>query len=340
MKHIAYILLAATLSGCYTEFSPEISTEPVLCLNSLITAGEPISVDVTHTTRYTEGWNPDCKVDDAVITVYADGRECPDGYLPREGDHIKIHVHSDRYGDAEAEVSVPVAVEPGEITVHGHVEEAGIWDNTWPGALEKIAYMRFNLVLDIPLRDRAATVDYYHYGAVDYHGGGSGDDGEMPGPYFSLGELDTETEPIFSEHIDAFESAMGSSAYGFTFFSDRQFQGDVYTLHPSYRGSYFSIYFTDEEELKEDAAYDWGIDVQISVISPSYYNWLNYVWQSDMGFIGDLTEIGFADPIWGYSNVSTGAGVVAARAVSNRRVPLKEFLKSGLQGSYPAGVID
>ena len=34
------------------------------------------------------------------------------------------------------------------------------------------------------------------------------------------------------------------------------------------------------------------------------------------GITGDLSDIGLAESKWGYSNVSTGAGVVAAPAVS------------------------
>ena len=41
-----------------------------------------------------------------------------------------------------------------------------------------------------------------------------------------------------------------------------------------------------------------------------------------------MADIGFADPTWGYSNVSTGAGVVAAQSTTSVTIDLTEFLKT------------
>lgn len=48
LRYIIPILSVFLLTGCYEDFNPEIDTKPVLCLNSLITAGKPIEVDITH----------------------------------------------------------------------------------------------------------------------------------------------------------------------------------------------------------------------------------------------------------------------------------------------------
>lgn len=63
-------------------------------------------------------------------------------------------------------------------------------------------------------------------------------------------------------------------------------------------------------------------------MSRSYYDRALYVWQRDNGIIGDLGDFGFAEPLAAYSNVSTGAGVVAARSFSTYTLSLKDFLKS------------
>ena len=63
-------------------------------------------------------------------------------------------------------------------------------------------------------------------------------------------------------------------------------------------------------------------------MSQSYYNWAVYRWNVDEGITGDLSDIGLAESKWGYSNVSTGAGVVAAQSFSKATVNLKEFLKT------------
>lgn len=49
-----------------------------------------------------------------------------------------------------------------------------------------------------------------------------------------------------------------------------------------------------------------------------------------LGILGDLSDIGLAESKWGYSNVSTGAGVVAAQSSSKFTIDLKEFLKTTL----------
>ena len=44
LKHGFIVFLPPVFIGCTETFDPGISSESVLCLNSLITAGEPVSV--------------------------------------------------------------------------------------------------------------------------------------------------------------------------------------------------------------------------------------------------------------------------------------------------------
>lgn len=75
---------------------------------------------------------------------------------------------------------------------------------------------------------------------------------------------------------------------------------------------------------------DCGVILYLKAISESYYNMVLYHWNTDHGIIGDLSDIGLAESKWGYSNVSSGAGVVTAENVSYLRINLKEFLNSEL----------
>lgn len=72
------------------------------------------------------------------------------------------------------------------------------------------------------------------------------------------------------------------------------------------------------------------MNLYLTTVSKSYYNWAVYKWNVDEGITGDLSDIGLAESKWGYSNVSSGAGVVAAQASSKFTIDLKEFLKKTL----------
>ena len=51
------------------------------------------------------------------------------------------------------------------------------------------------------------------------------------------------------------------------------------------------------------------------------------------GTLTDLGDVGFGEPLWAYSNVSTGAGVVAAQTVTTSTIDLTDFIKQTIQNS-------
>ena len=111
LRYILASLLMLSLTGCYEDFDPTVDTRPVLCINSLITAGEPIEVEVSHTWVYNDKAAAlDHSVDDAEVDIFANGRLVRPDYIPREGDEIHIAAHSAKYGMAEATVTVPIAM--------------------------------------------------------------------------------------------------------------------------------------------------------------------------------------------------------------------------------------
>lgn len=318
------MLLAVLSTGCYEDFAPEIDTQPVLAINSLITAGQPIVAEVTHTWVYSEGWTNavDYTVDDAVVSIYANDAVVDGDYLAREGDKIRIVAESKKYGSAWAEVAVPYAVAEPDLEYSATLVSDWRQNDNWAMNSD----VRFNVDISLSLSDNPATADYYKlsYGTfVNINFGTDGAFIDSPVDFYP-GTFDEKIEPIFSEHISVFESMMGSDAYRFTYFTDRQFSGKSYTLHLRFTDARYNV----RNPVYDESLLDCGYVLELQTISPSLYNWANYMWQTDNGVTGDIIDLGFGDPIWGYSNVSTGAGVVAARATSSVRVNLKDFLKS------------
>lgn len=327
LKHIAAIALAICATGCYEDFYPKIDTEPVLCINSLITAGEPIEVELSHSWVYNDnkGFH---YVDDAVVTIYANDQPTDDDYLPAQGDVIRIVAESKKYGRAEATVTVPVAI---PIT---KAEVTPTTVSTWRDEGQAMTeYLNFNMRVALHIDDDGRTEDFFRLdygcetptGYEDYEDIFSGSHQSYTTLY--MGDFEYEAEPIFKEHVGVFESVFGDSEEAFMLFSDKQFSGKDYTLNLQFHNCLFSV---TAPEYDTDL-YDAQLIFSLVSISRSYYDRLIYLWQRDSGALGDLGDLGFAQPMWGYSNVSTGAGVVAARSTYTVTLPLKDYIQSALQ---------
>ena len=321
LRYIIPILSVFLLTGCYEDFNPEIDTKPVLCLNSLIKAGEPIEVDVTHTWMFNdEKSERNHDVKDAVVTILVNERIVGSDYLPKEGDKIRIVAESPTYGTATAEVVVPYPTPIGKVRVSPVVK------NIWKGEddffhYDMFADITFNLNVEMDVNDPEGIDNYYHFG---YNWFGADTDGS---PTLSIGQFEYNSEPIFKEHIGVFETVMGNDEdTQFVFFSDRQFSGKTYTLHLNFSDNYFHVKSQEYDESRLEC----GVNLYLTTVSKSYYNWAVYKWNVDEGIMGDLSDIGLAESKWGYSNVSTGAGVVAAQSSSKYTIDLKEFLKTTL----------
>lgn len=315
LKNLYTLIFVALLMGCSEEVTLDIDPKPVLCLNSMVKVGEPIEIAVTHTWLYTdeEAWKNHA-VKDAMVSIYANGAPVVADYLPREGDTIRIVAESKAYGNAEAEVVVPVSVPIASLKWDAQISHVSETDRD----LEYYINMQGNLTINDP----AAPMNYYEFSYKAFPWG-VGDDG-WPIDRFRPGTFYAEAEPIFSEHIG--EIDMGIGPDGFSFFTDRQFSGKSYTLNLIFRDMTLTI---DNNDLSEDML-DCGLVVTLNSISQSLYNWNCYMWNLRNGSIMDLGEFGFADPVWGYSNVSTGAGVVAALSSRSDTIRLKDFLQQNI----------
>ncbi len=337
------LVTIAVFGSCMEDFEPESGEGSVLCLNAMITAGEPVALSVTHTWRYSKPV-VDPTVGDADVELYVDGKfvEClvygetvePDessgnnsrfayisNYLPRIGDRLEFKARSDRYGEAMAKVTVPQV--PVLDKVIPEIDLTNVWfsDNE-DGSYAIDLRFRLNVILDISDVDPADN-----YFVFDWASGFLDDEIEPEtGLNFSLGNLNYDAEPLFSEHISTFESIMGSDAWGFSVFSDRRFAGKNYKLKARYDDCIYYIWtgYMSPDEL--EARLHPTVVVSVDNISKSYYDWLIYDWHVDNGFTGSMSDIGFADAIIANSNVSTGAGVVAARARTTHTIDLNDFI--------------
>lgn len=324
LKSVIIAAISIVATSCYQDFTPDIDVNPVLSINSLITAGEPIKVAVGHTWLYTDYSQNGHYVEDASVVVKVNGQVVDSSYLPLPGDKIEISASHPEYGEATAAVTVPQLPSASVEGLRANL------DSYWAGGpegYEMLCMLDFTVKADIKVHDNGAGPDYY---AIGYASQGperrSGllysRDQPIEVSFFG-GVLDCDAEPIFGEHIEAFEAMMASEDTGFAFFTDRQFPGGDYTMHLKFdNGSYYvNLAGWDEEAL------DCAIIVSVHSVSESYYSQARFEWQDMNSYLGDLSDLGLSEPIWGYSNVSTGAGVVAAQSISYLRLPMAEFLR-------------
>lgn len=326
IRYLAAVLSATFLTGCYETFNPEIDTKPVLCINSLITAGMPIDINISHTWVFNDtASEKNHEVSDAVVSIIANGQIKELDYIPQEGDEIQIKAQSATYGEASADVTVPYSAPVGQIKVMPIVTSIRKdidYNNI------SFAEIRFNLKIEIDVIDPPGADNYYKCGYYSFYNSTQDDEyQDSEDAWLHIGELDYDSEPIFKEHVGVFETIMGNGEdTSFLFFTDRQFSGSTYTLHLNFFDNVFYI----KTDKYDESLLECGLDINLNTVSGSYYNWAVYKWNISEGINGELSDIGLSNPIWGYSNVSTGAGVVAAMTENGYTINLKDFILQAL----------
>ena len=335
LKKMIITALPLLLTGCREDIEPIIDTKPVLCLNSLITAGEPIEVSVTHTWTLTDTiGEKNHSVRDAEIHIYANGDLVGEDYIAQEGDNIRIEAHSNTYGAALAEVTVPVATSITEINYNPTIKNYWYADNgEWGLSLD----LTFDISATISIPNDPRSNQFYILGFTKFSPADEEDSETyanfvatdklrrivtMPSDvHFYEGSINLK-DPFFSEFIGAFDAIMDWADTSATFFSNYQFEGTKQDLHLDFQDCSFRINQWDGNPELMNCGYIFTL----YSISESYIKWLNYRWQSNQSIIGEIIDFGLAEPIWGYSNVSTGAGVVAAQSSATATLNLKKFL--------------
>ncbi|MDE6242588.1 MAG: DUF4249 domain-containing protein [Muribaculaceae bacterium] len=342
------LTVAAGLTSCYTTFEPDLPSTPVLCMNSQIRPGEEIPLMLTRTWLWTEGdeKNLNIFVTDAEVRLIVNGefRENlspsvtgngydPDHflyeeykcfkstYVPKSGDRIRLEATSREYGEAWAETKVPYPVPVDRVVPD--VKECVAVGNTsqLPVTTEPITFdMNFDLMLYFT--DPDVRGNYYDL-VVSYSQYQNDEDCYS---YLSTLWVDFTKEPLFTEHISALESALTDNN-GYSIFSDRQINGKTYPLRINFPITTF--YYSNP--LNQQWPKDYGIVLTLRHIDEDYYKHVISVWQANTGIVGALGGVGLASPAFAYSNVSTGAGIVAAYAESEITIPLIDIVEAAKQ---------
>ena len=329
LKYSLYFIISLILTGCYETFTPDIEGKPVLCINSLIKAGEPIEIKISHTWIYSDlEAMKNHEVDDAEVTIYANDVIENYNYIPKEGDRIKIFAESKKYGFAEVETTVPYASKIKVVDYDFEILSQNIYSDE---QYSINIFLYFNLLVKLEITDISEFEDYYHLSYKTFYLADPITDDNLKDPdyfndihlFYTSGYLDYDAEPIFFENMEEFNSIYGSPE-GFDFFTDKSFNGNSYTLNLLFRGCKYQL----QTKNWDPEFLDCGEWITLHSVSKSYYDWEFYDQQIDSGILNDITEWGFSDPIWGYSNVSTGAGVVAAEASTHIILNLKDSLEN------------
>ena len=367
LRHLIFLILPMLLlGGCYTDFDFDDRSDPVVCLNSDITAGDTIRVQVTRTWTLSEGnpylsqeFYPDIK--DADVSLYVNGTFVEKmrrgfyyqvysitmygfllygyvaDYIPKSGDEICIVADTPLYGSARGEVTVPYPVEIDSV----NTKVVGFSENIRTPDQSGLFDRQYSMVLDIyaSFTDPASTTDYYKLDASwqpyiimsDSEPSVSTpeENHNYPIAHISYGtQIDFSGEPLLTEHVSALESIFSDTS-GYTVFSDRQISGRSYPLHIMIKKLDVSL----STPLDQPAYDDLNINVILSRVSPSYYRHVMSMWAANDGLSGGLGNFGLSDPVFPASNVSTGAGVIAAKAPYTFRINLRDIIREQLSAA-------
>ena len=84
------------------------------------------------------------------------------------------------------------------------------------------------------------------------------------------------------------------------------------------------FYYKNPSDLEGPKEY--GVVITLRHINEAYYKHVISVWEANDALVGSLGGVGLANPVYPYSNVSTGAGVVATYGVSKVTIPFVDVI--------------
>lgn len=342
IRYIIFLFLTIMLTGCFTDFEPDLESKPVVCINANAIVGEELIIRVTHTWRWSAQDrfdNMDIKDADVILYVNDMKLDKPEysewdvefpyyypwkptdsgfktGYIPKSGDKIRIVAHSKDYGDAEGEVTVPDPVSIDYVKIKSKIDPPEeYFDPYYNGNITKY---KGNSSLEIFFTDPADVTNYYMVkcGLAGAYDSTIWEDFRAS----TYAQINYSSEPLFTEHVSSLESAV-SDSYGYTIFSDRMISGKTYPVHIRVENISYPVLGKDDFESNQSY-----ISFTLNSLSDSYYRHVISVWESNDGINGVLGDVGLADPVWECSNVSTGAGVISAVAPSTIQIPMSSIV--------------
>lgn len=352
-KYLLPFLFCVIVTGCYSDFEPDIKSTPVVCMNTLITEGEKIIVSVTRTWRWSEGDvnnfyeedGIDLGIYNAEVKLFVNGeyketlklktyehinpyyttypwvssgnggnyKAYEADYIPVAGDLIRLEAKSEQYGEAFGEVVIPQSVEIKNVNYEVNQFQLSEYEET--------SIYHFNLNATVRFTDPDSTVDYYMFktSSSGYNFQHNDEEGLRWGNYVMF--YDRSDEPLFTEHVSALDHIF-SDTFGYSFFTDRQISGKTYPLHVYLE----NVTYTISDPFNDPSVRDGYLKFVLYSISKSYYDHVISVWVENDAIIGSLGSIGLGEPVFSSSNVSTGAGVIAAASKYEYILPLNPII--------------
>lgn len=299
---ICVFLLSLGLSSCTTDIEPNVDMDEVLVINMLAEAGQPITASVTHSWPF-DAKPKDVAVSDAKVVLTLNGssstrmtfdpesKKFVSEVVPQEGDEVEVSVVSANYGNASGRSVVPKSVKIEDLTYTYFVEKDELCTTILP--------------------DGNGGHIIYHPDVYRFDFSLKFSDPSDEENYYLLDGASESFDPILNENSTALD-AVFTRNNEFIVFSDRTFQGDGYDL--KFRISVWEYTPTGVSTIR------------LYSISKEYYQYLISLHKKYDGVNGTLEEIGVAEPLRIYSNVSSGAGIVGAQSVDMRVIDFSSIV--------------
>lgn len=324
MKHIhictSLLIAGLALTSCYREVELDNYRDnqaDLLTLNSLICAGEPIKASATATFFFSDEHNKRQNIPGLTIALAINGEQkgtltynaatgmYETGTTARPGDAVTLSTTYKNAGITCTDtVPAPVQIEDIDITVSG------------PVAIYTPA--DYILTYHITFSDPAGAGNHYflQYDADDQHHD------------YHMGERDFTHELVFQKLANLVHSTLpGWKPYspdGLPF-TDDGIDGATHTLQVReiLQGNNGNPYQSDPA-----TADNIRRRISLHTISKAYFDYLFTILLNqtdDRGLEGGMIDIGIADPIKVYSNITGGTGILGCHTLSSRTVDVLQY---------------
>lgn len=323
-----WVLLSFLLSGCEKEINLEsMRPDPKLVLNCLAIQGDTLSVELSRTWFYADNNVQDIFVSGADVKLYVNDvfreslaetvvkYENPDvdavlykssSYMPAAGDRIRLTASREGFKTIEAvtEVPRPCSVSDFEFEQESVRDTSMWWDDPYIHLSQKN-------IFSFTLHDEPGEENYY---LIYFRRGDAwGKKDSLRYSWFSFCP-DYKSEPVFAVQHSALDQIFGYDnigGYNGLAFSDELFDGRSYRFKISWEISRSYTLSTDYNPYRYRC--------YLYSVSRSYYNYMKTLNElRESGFVGDLADIGFAEPVRIYSNVVGGTGVLGGGCLEFR----------------------
>lgn len=324
-----YILVTLCIvTSCYKDIDLEkYKPSPKIVINSILSSDTVVMASVSRTWFFTED-NPNVILSEAKVKLYVNDLFCEElkyeaevdkdnlnakgmfvsSIIPKPGDKIKI-IAKTIYGTSFAEDVLPVKIDldkieltykdipgPTSIIVDKNGELTERYDN-----LEISYHITFPRVQH--------GINYYFIRIEEC-------DFRQP-----LGILDYSSDPVFTSQggiLDNTFSGIVLEGQGGRAFTDETIKDNKYTL-------------TIKEVGSRTSNYDYGSilnrKICLYTLSHSYYRFLLSLQNlHDDNLMNNLADLGMAEPVLIYSNVSGGTGILGSCQFSYKIENLRSIL--------------